>query len=129
MSIDKDGIIEALKVSQLDLRAENARLQERVKEVEGGVKMLRQELGFAGKREKEAWGERNMWADTARALKEQRDGYAAQSEQRREALDSLLDVCTRFARWHPPDSTVQVSAATTRARAAIDISPEEAKEK
>jgi DNA repair ATPase RecN len=43
------------------LRAENARLQERVEKAEGGARMLRQELDAASKREK-----------TAEALSEQR---------------------------------------------------------
>ena len=74
MNLTKDGIIEALKVSQLDLRAENARLQEQVKEAN-------EVMGLAIA----ALNERVREVDL---LKRERGDYKALAERRGEALDA-----------------------------------------
>lgn len=127
---------------ETDLEAENTRLQARVEETEA---------------EREWKGERHVRAMqiifTLRDLRDQmqreRDGHKAQSEQRGEALEASgwewpagewhQPRCTRRGSWewlqkkygydHGRDNDTECSKACALARAAINISPEEEKEK
>ena len=127
MSIDKDGIIEALKVSQLDLRAENARLQERVREAE----------------KERDWLMRMPLNERIDALVVELDRYKAQSEQRGEALEwdrwlIAMLVATEYTQhaegcpreWDKECECWMAQVFTAaEARAAIDVTPEQAGEK
>lgn len=155
MSIPEHETEAGVRLRVDELGAEVARLQTAPEGAEGGAKMLRQELDFAAKREKEARGERNKWADTARTLKGQRDDYKAQSKLRGKALEhSIPRLCEGcYLKWpytpksfepigdgnivrevgegdghaHPRGGVTACTAQV--ARAAIDITPERAGEK
>ena len=99
-------------------QAENARLQARVEEAE-------------------AWeGERDSYIKEFDKTCKERDGYKALAERRGEALEPLAR-CAEDCPPKSPDHTILYDGAfvsmvlgdARRARAAIDISPEEARER
>ena len=104
MSMEKDDIIDALKAGQLDLRAENRRLQERVKEAERRNKEMETNITQALNSEVEH--------------RTDRDRYKALAERRKKALERIEDMTTDYV------GTSQAAGDIAKvARAAIEEAP------
>ena len=105
-----------------DLRAENARLQERLDTQEPWLAALGRML---------VQHRIVQFPDVVLAWRDERDGYKARDKLRGEALEAGLRAAPQpqATRRGVTETGQRISAWKELARAAIDISPEEAREK